>query len=326
MSSQILLEPRKLGHKAVAVKYQVSKVPDKSKKPPVVNPFDLVKRYLTYIEKVENVAQSTYANRKHILLPFFDSLEVHDLRTLTIQMIDDHLALRGVSKKPSTIQAERQVLRSFFWFCQTYHNLEMQFDWSMVRRVRVHAPRIHTFTPEEIAHVVQSCEVEQDGLMIATLFESGMRIGELTNLRAEDLVGTQIQVRGKGEEDRVVFITQGLADALVSHMQREGRTGREYLFQPIQHHWNHPNVRYGRCGIRDRIKARFAEAGYPGMHPHQLRHSYAVVALQSGMDVRTLQKLLGHKNLDTTMRYLQLTDRHTEENYHRYFRRSVFKR
>jgi site-specific recombinase XerD len=297
----------------------------KTKQPLVVDPHQLLKRYLVYIEKVENVAVSTYKNRKYILMAFFDTFGISDVRKLTIQMVDEHLIARGVDKKPATIQAERQILRSYFWFCQTYHDVEMQFDWSMVRRVAVPAPRIETFTAEEIAGVVSQCKVKQDGLMIATLYESGVRIGELVSLACDDVRGSEVQVRGKGEQDRVVFITSGLADALAGHMHEEYRSGKEYLFQPIQHHYNHPNFKYGKCAVRDRIKARFAEAGLEGMHPHQLRHSYAITALRAGMDVRTLQKLLGHRNIDTTMRYLQLTDRHIEENYHKYFRRSVYR-
>ena len=287
------------------------------------NPQWLIEQYLLYIRQVENVAETTYRNRKHILRPFFAALDITDLSTLTIQQVDEQLNAELQNCKPSTIQAKRQTLRSFFQFCQAYHKISMSFEWAMIRRIRVAPPRIKTLSPYEVSYVVGKCRIAQDALMIAVLYESGLRIGEMVKLVCDDLVDTQLRVRGKGERDRVVFITKDLAVVLMQFLNDERRYGRAHIFQPLQHHSNHANFKYGTCAVRERIQARFAEAGHKDMHPHQLRHSYAIAALEAGMDVRTLQKLLGHANLDTTMRYLQITDRYVEENYHKYFSRSV---
>lgn len=284
----------------------------------------LVLQYLDYIEKVERLSVATVLNRKYILLPIFSKLAKTDITDLTIQDIDEYFISRAVDLKPSSVNAQRQALRCFFEYCERYRNLPLRLDYTMIKRTRDVPPRVRTFSEQEIAHVISQAPELQDRLVIAVLYETGMRIGELLNLSVEDIRGTQIQLRGKGEKDRLVYVTQQLASALQAYIaDRRYRAGK--VFRPLQAHSNHPSDLYvSGYAVRDRIKRCFRQCGFI-MHPHQLRHSFAVNMLEKGMDVRTLQKLLGHANLDTTMRYLNITDHFTESTYHRHQTTSVIR-
>lgn len=273
----------------------------------------LVRNYLEYVEKVELLALSTVNNRRHILVPLFRILN-KDVHEITLQDIDKYYIQRHHEIKASSMGIEKQALRSFFKYCQEYCEMDMQFRWEVIKRKKEKPPKIATFTREQVGKVIELCDQVQDRLIIAVLFETGMRIGELLKLQITDIAGTQIQVRGKGEYDRVVYMSERLSEALSDYAR--GRTAG-FVFRPLQHHVNHTNDRYvSAYAVRDRIQRAFKRCGHI-MHPHQLRHSMAINWLLSGGDTRSLQIILGHSNLETTQRYLQLTDTQMQAIYQR---------
>lgn len=279
-----------------------------------------VYRYLRYL-KSDNKAPTTIDNRRDVLIPFFRRVDKAP-EDVTWEDIERFLFERGMEVEPSTLQLEKQALRGFFAYCYEQLEMNLQFRWDTIKRKKVKPPKIVTFEPEKISEVISRCREEQDRLIICLMFESGIRIGEVVNLQISDIEGTQIRVRGKGENDRVVFITHDLARAIRSYVLDRGCfTG--HVFRPLQKHKNHPNDRYvSAYGVRDRIQAAFKRCGIT-MHPHQLRHSFAKNWLMQGGDLRTLQILLGHADLTTTQRYLGLTDKETENIYHRVQTKSV---
>lgn len=279
-----------------------------------------IARYLEHL-KSDNIAVTTIKNRRYILEPFFRKVGKIP-EEVTITDIERYLFERALETKPSTLQIEKQAIRGFFRYCYEYKEMDIKFKWDVIQRKKVKAPKIKTFTAEQISQVVNSCTQMQDKLIISLMFESGMRIGEVISLQISDIEGTAIHVRGKGENDRMVFVTHDLAKAIHSYVANRGDYSG-HVFRPLQKHKNHPNDRYvSAYGVRDRIQAAFWRCGYK-MHPHQLRHSFAKNWLMQGGDLRTLQILLGHSNMETTQRYLGLTDKETEQIYHRVQLRSV---
>lgn len=286
--------------------------------------FDLlVTRYIDHIRLIDNLAPTTCENRRSLLKAFAKTLDNQSVYSITLQDIDSYLMARRETVQASTTNQDKQALRSFFEYCQTRLMLELPFDYTMIKRSRERPVKVISFAPHEIGAVITRCTEEIDGLMIAVLFETGMRIGELANLRVEDLRDTEIMIRGKGERERVVMMTPLLAGSLRNHLIARN-ISRGHVFQPIQYHYNHNNYKYASDTIRQRIQRQFKLCGIK-MHPHQLRHSFALNWLTNGGNIRSLQKLLGHENLDTTQRYLNLTDSHLSDEYRRYFVNSVYK-
>lgn len=271
--------------------------------------FKLASEYLYYAQFVLNLAVKTIDNRKYILIPFLKRLDIPDVQSITLEQIDAYTARRRLESKDSSVNAERQVMRGFFEYCQTYKLIELQFDYRMIKRSKERPARIQPLTKDQITRVVQSTKNEQDRLIITVMYETGIRIGELINLHTSDIHGTQIQIRGKGSKDRIVIMPQGLATALHDYVT-DG-----YVFKPLQQHKNHTNEKYvSAYGVRDRIQREFKRHGIK-MHPHLLRHSYAFNWVDSGGDIRTLQLLLGHDNMETTQRYLGLSDSYIQKQF-----------
>jgi site-specific recombinase XerD len=129
-----------------------------------------------------------------------------------------------------------------------------------------------------------------DYLVLTTLWRTGMRESDLVKVVKRDLKPGEITVRqGKGNKDRLIPIDGGLFDLLTLHSASMGLDER--LF-PIS-----------EARVR---QICYKYRGEEGLHPHMLRHSYAVHCLKSGVNIRTLQKMLGHKDLNTTAVYLDL--------------------
>ena len=271
--------------------------------------FKLASEYLYYANFVLNLSQKTIENRKYILIPFLKRLQTEDVQSITLEQIDQYTATRRLESKDSSVNAERQVMRGFFEYCQTYKLIELQFDYRMIKRSKERPARIQPLTKDQITRVVQSTKNEQDRLIITVMYETGIRIGELINLHTSDIHGQQIQIRGKGSKDRIVIMPQGLATALHEYVT-EG-----YVFKPLQQHKNHTNDKYvSAYGVRDRIQREFKRLGIK-MHPHLLRHSFSHNWLESGGDLRTLQLLLGHDSIETTQRYLGLSDSYIQKQF-----------
>lgn len=275
-----------------------------------------LRKYLGYLKYAENKSEKTIDNRRYILEPFIKRIDKQNVQDIRLTDVDEFLMQRGQEIKPSSLNAEKQAIRSFFSYCQAHLLLEMSFDFRVIRRQKERPPRVVPLTEERVAEVVSDCRNYQLQLIITTLFETGMRIGELLNLCWEDINGTQIQVRGKGSKDRVVFLPYDLAVALNQYSRKQG-IYRGHVFRPEQVHVNHPSDRYvSAYAVRDRIEREFKRHGVK-MHPHQLRHSFAVRWIQKGGDIRTLQVILGHDSLETTQRYLGFSNNYMNEVYQR---------
>lgn len=160
---------------------------------------------------------------------------------------------------------------------------------------------------EEMDRVLKAPVVEdrhhvRDRCILNTLYRTGVRLGELVNLDVENvnIQGRELTVwSGKGDKDRIIPFDAVLRDMLSFYASRlEHDVGA--LFVSAQEARMHRNTVY------DIVKKYSKRAGVKAS-PHTFRHSMAVHSLKAGMDVRTLQKILGHSRLSTTMVYLDIT-------------------
>lgn len=137
-------------------------------------------------------------------------------------------------------------------------------------------------------------------IILMTFARTGMRIEEVATLKKKDILNDTIIVRrGKGDKDRVIPLDSELGSLLGLYTDRLGP--KDYVF-PIK-------IRQ----IRN-IVYKYAIADLD-IHPHTYRHSFAVHCLLQGMNVRNLQKIMGHTNLETTAVYLDLTSDDTKKDF-----------
>jgi site-specific recombinase XerD len=143
------------------------------------------------------------------------------------------------------------------------------------------------------------------------MWQGGLRLGEVEELRLEnlDLSGRKLMVRqGKGRKDRTVYITDIVVRVLQDYLAVRG-------MGPTDHVFLYRNLAVHKDLIHHRIKYAGERVGVP-VTPHQLRHTCATQLLNAGCHVTSIQKLLGHRRIDSTMIYARVHDRTVAEDYY----------
>lgn len=159
-------------------------------------------------------------------------------------------------------------------------------------------------TKDEIKALIDSTENKKSRLMISMLYACGMRVSELTGLKIKDInfeegIG---QIRqGKGRKDRTFNIPETLASKLKKQAEKQNENKQEYLFTGSKGQLSSRNIQ--------KIVAKSAQkAGIKkSVHPHTLRHSFATHLLENNTDIRKIQELLGHADLNTTQIYTHIS-------------------
>lgn len=143
---------------------------------------------------------------------------------------------------------------------------------------------------------------ERDYCILTLFLNCGLRISELIGLNLTDVREDCIRVLGKGNKERIVYLNEACRSALDSYLSARGHEGiidQNALFISKR------RTRISKAAVEKLVKKHLAAAGLDSTQysPHKLRHTAATLMLQSGVDVRTLQEVLGHDHLNTTQIY-----------------------
>ena len=146
----------------------------------------------------------------------------------------------------------------------------------------------------------------KDRAIIETIYACGLRVSELCDLKLEGLDQTQmiVKVKGKGNKERIIPYYPRLNELLEEYLQkyRNKYAKSDYLFVSTR------GDKYTPRSVQLLIDKAATSANLKvHVHPHMLRHSFATILLENGVDLRSIQTLLGHKNLSTTQIYTHLS-------------------
>jgi integrase/recombinase XerD len=160
----------------------------------------------------------------------------------------------------------------------------------------------------EVERLIAHVRNRKHRTMILTAYAAGVRLSELLHLRVSDLDSTRMTIRveqGKGGQDRYTVLSAPLLEALRGYWKEARPT--TWLFPSAQ--GPHPMDPSALQRAYQTAKPRAGITTPGGIHA--LRHAFATHLLEAGVDIHTIQRLLGHGHISTTTRYFQLT-RHTE--------------
>ncbi len=159
--------------------------------------------------------------------------------------------------------------------------------------------------PEEIMKMIDGVSNLKHRTILMLLYSTGMRISEIANLRIADIDSTNMRIKivqGKGAKDRFTILSgQVLLELRAYYLIYKPK---EYLFNGYQ-----PGKRYSVRSIEHLMKKALIKVGLENKNftIHTIRHSFATHLLDNGTDLHTIKELLGHSNLQTTMRYMHLS-------------------
>lgn len=221
------------------------------------------------------------------------NINTDDLR----KYLFDHKNENNSSK--TTIDNIRRIFSSFFSWLED----EDYIIKNPVRRIhRVKTGRVvkEVLTDENLEVLRDKCEEIRDLAMVELLTSTGIRVGELVRLNIEDIdfYERECVVFGKGESERVVYFDARTKIHLMEYLQSR-KDDNSALFVSL----NSPYDRLGISGIETRLRELGNKCNINRVHPHKFRRTMATNAIDKGMPIEQVQKLLGHVQIDTTMQY-----------------------
>ncbi|MBE7216827.1 site-specific integrase [Shewanella benthica] len=222
-----------------------------------------------------------------------DNLTTDDLKRYFASLIDSH--------SWSTVKLDRNGLQFFYRYV-----LNHSWEWLNI----VKPPQVNRLpdilTPTEVAIVISLTHKLRYQVCFLTIYSMGLRLGEAISLQVGDVDSQMMQVHirnAKGGKDRLVPLPKRTLIALRYYWQTHHHP--RFLFPGKD---GKPDSLIDKGGIQKALKRVIRECNiHKSISPHNLRHSYATHLLEQGLDLRSVQSLLGHNSLNTTARYTRLT-------------------
>ena len=237
-----------------------------------------------------------------------DDVGIDLIRTVTLTDIYAYMNYLSRDRRLNNASRARKVatIRSFYKYLTNKAKL---LDVNLVQDLD--APRLKKALPKyldldeslELLDHVEGKNAIRDYCILTLFLNCGLRISELVGLNKTDVRGDQLRVLGKGNKERVLFLNDACQRALADWMtERDAMTlvDQNALFVTLQN-----RRRITRAAVHKLVKKHLADAGLDSTQysAHKLRHTAATLMLQNGVDVRTLQEVLGHDHLNTTQIY-----------------------
>ena len=213
-----------------------------------------------------------------------------------------------------TIDNMRRVLSSFFAWLEN----EDYIVKSPIRRIhKVKATKKvkETLTDENLEELRDTCSNVRDLAILELLISTGMRVGELTKLNISDMNFQERSciVLGQGNSEREVYFS-AKSKMYIKKCLETRTDDNEALFVSLIKPYN----RLGISGVEILIRNLGREANINKVHPHKFRRTMATMAIDKGMSIEQVQKLLGHIKIDTTMEYAMVNQNNVKNSPRKY--------
>jgi site-specific recombinase XerD len=297
--------------------------------------------FLEYVEIEKGRSLNTVRNYDQYLSRFLDYTKLKDPKDITDVKVKEfriwlnrQMAINEKGIAPTTLKKKTQnyyliALRAFLKYLARQGISSLSPD--RIELAKVPERSLDLITIEELERLLNAPDIYtlkglRDKAMLELLFSTGLRVSELCALpRDINLKLDELSVRGKGEKVRVVFISDNARNAVQKYLDKRDDMDDALFVQIIKDRTknkssgNHKeNVKLAQKKLSLRLNRRTVErivkqyAIQSGISkkvtPHALRHVFATDLLRNGADLRSVQMLLGHANINTTQIYTHVTD------------------
>ena len=276
-----------------------------------------IKLYVRYLRLERNLSPNTIEAYRNDLAHLEAFMMRNDLKLENVTLEQLHTFAASLHEYGITPRSQARVLsgvRSFFRFLVLDGVVESDptelLEWPSLPE---HLPVVLTL--EEIDRIEDSIDLSKaegarNRAIIEVLFSCGLRVSELVNMKLSDLSleDRMLLVRGKGNKERLVPVSnKAIADLKRWFFDRnlmKIKPGEDdYVFL------NRRGAHLTRTMILIMVKRQAEEAGIKKtISPHTFRHSFATALLQGGADLRSIQAMLGHEKIDTTLVYTHISN------------------
>ena len=279
--------------------------------------------FIHYLALEKGLALNTQEAYSHDINMFFTHLDtdhIDDIQLITEEHIINFLSVLKVNEyATSSLSRTLIAIKVFFRYAKREGIVPADVAFYL------ESPKLWQIIPE----VLSTSEVEKllaqpdtftpfgtrDKAILEVLYATGLRVSEVCSLNIYDVDDEYVKVLGKGGKERIVPIGK-TALAAVDHYLNIGRhltdsENEKALFV------TRSGKRIDRFRVWNRIKTYAKQAGIEkNVSPHTLRHSFATHLLDNGADLRVIQEMMGHANINSTDRYMHVSRQHLQKLFH----------
>lgn len=254
----------------------------------------------------------------------FDSIDINLVDLDTLKLVDlniiyEYLNYLNRVRHNSASSRARKIasLRSFFKYVCSKANLLEDNPTAELESVKVnyHLPKFFTLDDSlSLLGSVEGRNAERDYCILTLFLNCGIRLAELVGINLTDIQGDRLTVIGKGSKERTVYLNDACLEAIKNYLpEREkidiSASAQNALFVSER------GARISRRTVQNLVEKYVKKIGLdPRKYTtHKLRHTAATLMYQSGADIRVLQEILGHKQLNTTEIYTHVSNENIKE-------------
>lgn len=213
-----------------------------------------------------------------------------------------------------TIDNVRRNISSFFSWLEEEDYI-LKSPMKRIHKIKTKTVVKNTISDEGIEKLRDHCRERRDLAIIDLLYSTGIRVGELVNLNIDDidLEGRECVVYGKGGKERRVYFDAKAKVHLKEYIENRC-DDNEALFVTL----DAPYDRLKISGVEIRLRNLGKQLNLEKIHPHKFRRSMATRAIDKGMPIEQVQKILGHSQIDTTMQYAMVNQNNVKTAHQKY--------
>ena len=239
-----------------------------------------------------------------------------EVKHIVTDDLRDYLTNHQIERNSSrvTIDNIRRILSSFFAWLEDEDYI-VKSPVRRIHKVKTGTNIKETYTDEALELMRDNCTELRDLAMIDMLASTGMRVGEMVLLNREDINFGEREcvVFGKGDKERIVYFDARTKIHLQNYLNSRS-DNNPALFVSLKA----PHERLQISGVEVRLREFGQKLNIAKVHPHKFRRTLATMAIDKGMPIEQLQKLLGHSRIDTTLQYAMVKQSNVKLAHRKY--------
>ena len=235
---------------------------------------------------------------------------------ITTDILRTYLSEYQEERKCSKLNMDniRRILSSFFAWLED-ENYILKSPVRRIHKIRIESPVKEAYSDEALELMRDNCQNARDLAIIDLLSSTGMRVGELVGLNRSDIdfENRECIVFGKGGKERPAYFDARTKIHLKNYLASRNDENPA-LFVSL----SEPHRRLKISGVEIRLRRLGLRLGINRVHPHKFRRTMATRAIDKGMPIEQVQRLLGHSKIDTTMQYALVNQSNVKISHKRY--------
>jgi integrase/recombinase XerD len=275
---------------------------------------DFLKMFLD-AKKIEGCSDRTIKYYRTTIEHFISEVDTQ-IRKVTTEEIREYLAAYQKRNNCSnaTIDNVRRNISSFFSWLEE-EDYVLKSPMKRIHKIKTKTVVKNVISDESIEKLRDNCKGSRDLAIIDLLYSTGIRVGELVNLNIDDidLEGRECIVYGKGDKERRVYFDAKAKVHLKDYLDSRD-DDNEALFVTL----DSPHERLKISGVEIRLRQLGRRLNIDRVHPHKFRRTMATRAIDKGMPIEQVQKILGHSQIDTTMQYAMVNQTNVKTSHQKY--------